>query len=232
MTRPAPLSTLGFEIDRRVPNYPKVRILIDDVELLNPAGRETGNDPADLFDTDALEPHPIPRRIAFYGCGCGEFGCSCVAGLVSAGDGVVRWSDFRSATGVYTDALPPDDEPDPARCEETFSHRLLLRDVAFDEEHYRSVIAAARADRSWETRSRAVVRLLKALRPDDVLWATSAGDQIEVVQVGGRATHTVLELPPGQPEEMAHALDVLLASHHPGRIAAERLWAVATPKRP
>src|SRR5215212_8923063 len=113
------MNKLQIQIDSSIPNYPKVRLLIDGSDLLATRRCDEGNDPADILDSGALLPMDPPRRIAFYGCGCGEFGCANVAGLVSRSRDVVTWADFLSLTGVYHSALPdPGYGPDPVELSE------------------------------------------------------------------------------------------------------------------
>ncbi len=108
------MHTLTIRVDQAAANYPEVRLLIDGDDLLAVGGIDRGNDPADILDSGALLPVDLPRRIAFYGCGCGEFSCANVAGLVARRGDVVEWSDFRCLTGAYDAALPdPEDSPDP-----------------------------------------------------------------------------------------------------------------------
>lgn len=204
------LSRLGLQVAAPIAseNYPTVRILIDGVELLNPEDQEIGNDPEHLFGTGALIPQPVPRRIAFYGCGCGSFGCSCVAGLVTEADGVVRWTDFRTVTGVYHSALPPNDGPPDPTANGGFSTRLLpIPDLAFDARQYHQAVALATADRTWETRTRVVVRLLRERLPDRAVWAEGHGARIQV-------RDGVIDLPAGTAQEVA---DTLAADLKAGR---------------
>lgn len=58
------MNELAISIDSRVPNYPKVRLLVDGEDLLASSGADEGNDPADILDTGALLPQDPPRRIA------------------------------------------------------------------------------------------------------------------------------------------------------------------------
>ena len=209
-----------------MPNYPTVRIVVDGEEVLTREGDTTGNDPEDLLDTDALEPQCIPRRIAFYGCGCGEFGCHCVAGLVSEGGGLVRWHDFRTVTGVYHSALPPFDAEEDVLSDPDVDWELLdLPDLTFDAAAYHWAVDAARTDRSWESRPRAIVRLARDRARDVQLWA-AAHDDVITVQHRDRAMlgSTDLPVPEGQVEPLADALVRLLARHDPREIAARGLW--------
>ncbi|WP_205475070.1 hypothetical protein [Nocardioides sp. SYSU D00038] len=223
------MSTLTIHVDRSISNYPKVILLIDGVERLTSTGDDEASDPADILDTGALLPTDPPRRVAFYGCGCGTFGCSNVTGLVVQSGDLVRWTDFLSLTGAYASALPdPEDGPDPAIGFDTDlpPKRHALPTFTFDREQYLNAVRAAMADRSWETRPRAVVRHLRALQPGTHPWATLTGESITVHHtVDGMAWSTDLPLPPGRPSQLAESLAALLDQGlDPRRIAAERLW--------
>ena len=203
-----------------------VRILVDGEEVLTREGDTTGNDAEHLLDTDALVPQATPRRIAFYGCGCGEFGCHCVAGLVSESDGLVRWHDFRTVTGVYHCALPPAGVEADALGDPDIDWDLLdLPDLAFDAADYHRAFDAARTDRSWESRPRVIVRLVRDRARDVQVWA-AARDDVITVQHRGRAMlgSTDLPVPDGPVEPLADALLRLLAQHDPREIAACSLW--------
>lgn len=223
------LSELRLVVETSLPNYPTVRILVDGEERLEPDGGGVGNDPADLLDTGALLPHAVPRRIALYGCGCGEFGCFCVAPLISEHDGVVRWSDFRTITGEYGAALSHNGTPDPAADPEVYSRRLELDDVWFDAAAYRAEVARAAADRGWESRARAVVRRLRELDPTWPGWAAREGDAVTVhYRVDGMADSADVAIPAGPVDRVAAALLDLVARHDdPREIEARGLWAAA-----
>lgn len=222
------VNELTIRIDSHVPNYPKVRLLIDGEDLLASTGADEGNDPADILDSGALLPQDPPRRIAFYGCACGEFGCANVAGLVVRRDHHVEWADFRTLTGIYHSALPEaGDGPDPlTRIEREWHRSLDLPTLTFERERYLAVVRAATADRSWETRPRAVIRHLKTLRPETTHWAGREGDRITIHhRVGRMPWSTDLLVPPGPPDVLAARLVALLDEDvDPRRIAAEGLW--------
>ena len=216
------MHTLTIRVDRGTANYPEVRLLVDGDDLLAVDGNDRGNDPADILDTGALLPVDPPRRIAFYGCGCGEFGCANVAGLITRRGDLVEWSDFRNLTGVYHSALPdPDDGPDPVAFEESDLPSRPYRDLptlTFDAEKYLGVVRSAMAARGWETRTRAVVRHVRELRPDLWLWAASDGDRITGLDAD-------LTVPEGPPDRLAARLVALLDDGvGPQRIEQERLW--------
>lgn len=82
------------------------------------------------------------------------------------------------------------------------------------------------ADRSWETRPRAVIRHMKELRPATTHWAAREGDGITVHHPVDRMVwSTDLLVPPGAPDILAARLVALLDDGvDPRRIAAERLW--------
>lgn len=96
----------------------------------------------------------------FYGCGCGEFGCANVAGLVIARGEQVEWTDFRSLTGIYHSALPePESGPDPVSgMRRIRPRRLELRTLTFETQRYVAVVHEAMSDRSWETRPWVLIR--------------------------------------------------------------------------
>lgn len=223
------MDRLEIRIDTAVPNYPKVLLLIDGTELLASLGSDERNDPADLLDSGALLPTDPPRRVAFYGCGCGEFGCANVAGLVRQSGRHVEWTDFCSLTGVYTGALAdPAYGPDPADSldEDVPPVRLDLPTLTFNAHEYFAVVEAAMNDRSWETRPRAVVRHMRALRPETTHWAVRDGDAITIHhRVDGKGWSTDLLVPPGPPDELAEKLLATLdQGFDPQRIASKRLW--------
>lgn len=222
------MNELTIRIDACVANYPKVRLLVDGEDLLASTGADEGNDPADILDSGALLPQDPPRRIAFYGCGCGTFGCANIAGLVVGRPDHVEWTDFRSLTGVYHAALPePGDGPDPAAGTGRGWRRPLdLPTLAFERQHYLAVVRDAMADRSWEARPRAVIRHLKELRPAMTHWAAREGDRITVHHRDDRMVwSTDLLVPPGAPDILAARLVALLEDGvDPRRIAAEGLW--------
>lgn len=201
------LHELTVRVDTSVPNRPAVRLLVDGTEVLASRENDTPNDPSDLLDTGALLPADPPVRVAFYGCGCGEFGCGNVAGLVRRVGDVVEWTDFCSVTGVYHSALPGEAGPDPL-AEADYDlpvHRHDLPTLRFDAEAYVATVHAATADRSWESRARAVTRLVAELRPGTVLWTEPDGDRLIVPSDDGRLT-----VPEGPAEEVARRLVGLL----------------------
>jgi hypothetical protein len=220
---------LAICIDTSTPNYPQVRLLVDGDDMLASTGDNEGNDPADILDTGALLPTDPPRRIAFYGCGCGEFGCANVAGLIISRDDRIEWTDFRSLTGAYHSALPePGEGPDPAVSDDwdVPPRRHHLPTLSFETKQYMDVVREAMADRSWETRPRAVIRHLRELRPDLTHWAARHGQSITVHhRVNGMAWSTDLQVPAGPTDRLAEALLTLLDQGiDPRRIAAEDLW--------
>ena len=144
------VSRLDLEVDTSVPQRPEVRVLVGGDEVLRTSGEERAS-PDGLLASGALLPHDPPRRIAFYGCSCGEFGCSVVAAVVKREGETIAWRDFRTVTGEYHDALPlPHAGPDPAQDDDVSSHPLDLPDMVFDAEPYLAEVARATADRSWE----------------------------------------------------------------------------------
>ncbi|GAA4084445.1 hypothetical protein ACFFOS_21715 [Nocardioides kongjuensis] len=223
------MNRLTIHVDRTVPNRPTVRLLIDGQDVLAGDGADQPNDAEDLLSSGALVPQDPPRRIAFYGCGCGEFGCSNVAGLVVRRGDVVEWTDFRTVTGEYHGALPIDPVPDPAVEEDVWSTALDLPTFRFDADLYDTTVRAAMTDSSWETWPRAVVRHLLRQYPDlgqrMAFWAAREGDAIEVALHLSAADPARLEVPRGRPEALAERLGALLdAGIGARRIADDGLW--------
>lgn len=231
------MNELAIHVDTSTPNYPVVRLLIDGEDILASGGSDQGNDPADILDTGALLPTDPPRRIAFYGCGCGEFGCAAVAGLVERRANQVVWHDFCSPTGVYRHALAePEDGPDPVAeldPDELPPDPVNLPAFVFDADRYLALIEGAMQDRSWETRPRAVIRHIKTLRPGWTHWAARTGDAITVHhRVGRMAWSTDLDVPAGSVKALAASLVELLEQGvDPRRIQAEGLWREGAPAR-
>jgi hypothetical protein len=224
------VNRLTIRVNASTPNYPKVRLLIDGEDLLASTGNNEGNDPADILDTGALLPVEPARRIAFYGCGCGEFGCANVAGVITRRDDRIEWTDFRSLTGVYHSALcEPEDGPDPATTDEwdAPSRRHDLPTLSFDAADYLVVVREAMADRSWETRPRAVIRHIRARRPEMKHWAARHGESITVHHlVNGMAWSTDLPVPSGPPDRLAVGLVALLDQGvDPRAIEVGNMWA-------
>lgn len=216
------LNELTIQVDTGVGNHPLVRLLVDGTELLARSGDDTPNDPSDLLDTGALLPSDPPLRVAFYGCGCGEFGCGNVAGLVRRSGDVVEWADFCSVTGIYHSALPGGDGPDPVAGDDHDLpvHRHDLPTLRFDAERYLATVRSAMADRTWESRPRAVARLVAEIRPGTILWVAQHGDQLVVPGNDARMT-----VPSGPVEAVAGRLvELLEGGSSLERIAARGSW--------
>ncbi len=148
--------TFGLRVvsDQRRPNWPTVRILIDGEDILGLEAHK-GFDPDKIFAESApLLPTDPSRRIAVYRCGCGEAGCSVIAPLIVDDGTTIEWRDFRDFTGVYVN---PDTDIAPAG-----GTKLGIPDVHFDADQYRTEVAKAVGDRSWETHARTTARLLRA----------------------------------------------------------------------
>jgi hypothetical protein len=139
------MNRLSIHVDTALPNRPTVRLLIDGAELLAIDGYDEPNSVDDLLGHGALVPQEPPRRVAFYGCGCGEFGCANVAGLVQRRRDVVEWTDFRTVTGEYVGALPIEDVLDPAVVAEVHSRKLPLPTLTFDAVVYLRTVRLATA---------------------------------------------------------------------------------------
>lgn len=157
------MATIGFRIDPgEYVDYPNVTVLVDGVDVIGAATDFIGFDPADLFDSGALVPEDVPRRVAVYRCNCGEAGCGCAAPIIERSGDLIRWHDFRDFVGVYvkpTIAV----EPDSGRS-------LPIADIEFDADDYLRAVADAAADRSWETRPRRIARLLLTSLRDTTGW--------------------------------------------------------------
>lgn len=108
------MNKLSIRVDVTSPSYPLVRLFVDGRESLTSTGETLPNDPADLLDTGALLPVDPPRRIAFYGCGCSDFGCSNVVRLVCAARPEARVHATFDGTGVSINH-----QLDPPRCTST-----------------------------------------------------------------------------------------------------------------
>jgi hypothetical protein len=224
------VSRLDLEVDTSVPQRPEVRVLVGGDEVLRTDGEER-NGPAGLLDNGALVPQLPPRRIALYGCGCGEFGCFVVAPLVERDGALVVWRDFRTVTGEYHDALPsPDSGPDPVQVDDVSSRPLPVPDLAFDAAQYDAEVARASADRSWETREHAVCRLSRG-RLDGwaLLWPVREGTVAMSRDFHG--AHVVLALPEGDPADLVAALAGVLRTPEVEAMLAATRWTPETERR-
>jgi hypothetical protein len=153
---------------------PTLSMLIDGrpvFESVNKSGYQ-GFDPATmLWDTDALSVTESARRVAMYRCSCGEPGCGVVAPLVSLEGDLVRWSDFRDYTGVFSEpTLDPEQESEYLGT--NHGHHLPMDDFSFDRVAYESAVKRARLDHSWESPERVTARIVSdALRADQETFA-------------------------------------------------------------
>lgn len=145
---------IRFDIDPDRPDWPVATILIDGHDVLGLDG-SLGFDPGDLLSPEnpLLPTHP-PRRIAVYRCSCGEAGCGCIAPVVVDEQHEIRWKDFRDFTGVY---VKPDTADSPSG-----GTKLGIPDLRFEAHQYRTEVARATADRTWESHGREVGRLFRA----------------------------------------------------------------------
>jgi hypothetical protein len=230
------VSRLDLEIDESSQNHPAVRVIIDGSERLRTSGEERSS-PDGLLASGALLPRDPPRRIAFYGCGCGEFGCSTVAGLVAREGGLVTWRDFRTVTGAYGGPLPdPDDLPDPLLTPADFlgdpygGSALDVADLAFDAEQYLTEVARAAADRSWETRAMAVCRVARdRLEGWRLLWPE--GSARVAMSRDFHGADVVLALPEGDPADLVAALAGVLRTPEVEAMLAATRWTPETERR-
>ena len=139
------MNELTIRIDTSVHGGHGVHLLIDGEDVLaETTGNTEPGTPASILASGALIPADPPRRIAFYGCSCGEFGCGNVAGIVVRRGSVVQWTDFCSVTGEYGSALPPD-EPDPVVADDWDlpPDRYDLPTYTFNAERYLATVRAA-----------------------------------------------------------------------------------------
>lgn len=107
--------------------------------------------PSPLLPTDPA------RRVAVYGCSCGEFGCGVIAVLIiaSADGRRISWVDPRNYTAAFSGPLP--DAPigwEGRRWED-------VPPLHFDRDQYLAEIERVRTDRFWETPARATARLVR-----------------------------------------------------------------------
>lgn len=176
------LSVLGLRVDvlDDRPDWPVVTILVDDRNPFEQvAAGWRGFDPGSILGPDSpLVPRDFGRRVAVQLCSCGIAGCGVIAPVITASpDGCrISWVDFRDWTGVF-------DRPTVDTEITTDGSRWNLPDLHFSRDQYLAEVARACADRSWETRRRAIARLVDAhLRERDVVlppglpfaWASPA----------------------------------------------------------
>jgi hypothetical protein len=143
-------------------DYPVVVLLVDGVEVLE--GRGNGFGPETLLHQgDPLLPVEPPRRVGLYKCGCGDAGCGITGCSISESDGVIRWFGFRDFVGRHGPL-------DPALEDDAESRAIDREDLIFDAAQYRAEVARAKADRSWETRSGRLGRLLRGRLEHQERW--------------------------------------------------------------
>ena len=188
--------------------YLVVKLYVDGTDLL--AGRDdhggVGWDPDEiLIDESPLLPATFPRRVALYRCGCGEPGCGNQTPLVSENGGYVDWSDFQSYTAVFEHPLLSETVTEVNALSDRWvedgeefhfvnlfgedegehaSHKVDLPDLRFDSSQYRTEVARAVADHSWEleeSESEQVVRLLRRHFAKDTSWLNGTPWTYEVV---------------------------------------------------
>jgi hypothetical protein len=106
--------------------------------------------------------------------------------------------------------------------------RLDLPDLHFDAEQYGAAVGAAMRDRSWESRARAVARLVREQLPDRNLWAAQHGDVLHLHhQYDGERwpSEVALAVPAGPAGVVADRLVALLeAGRDPREILRRQLW--------
>jgi hypothetical protein len=146
------LNELTLRVDHALGGTPVVTVVVDGEDVFRGIHRTRdyiGFHPDDILGSESpLLPSSLPRRVAVYRCNCGEAGCGVVAPLISGGDGVVSWYDFRDFTGVFVQ--PSADEP-LEEDEELDATELPFPEVSFDLKQYREEIDRATA--SWRNRS-------------------------------------------------------------------------------
>ena len=138
-----------------------MHIAIDDGSTVLAPDFTTGHDPELLLDTDALLPREPTTRIALYGCDVGGFESSAITARVRAAGKQVIWVDVRLVgEGFYRGAFPFGALPDPLVVkpqQATGTPRFL----EFDHAAYSEKVVEARDIRFWETRPRAVARMIR-----------------------------------------------------------------------
>lgn len=146
-----------------LPDYrPVVRILIDGRELLaGPRGdsedRYYGSPPAALVDGDVpLLQGQWARRLVLYICGCGVPADRCIAPVIRASDGTVRWTDFRQCWDG------PGIEPPVLELYPQASRPINIADLVFDHEQYFAEVQRVAAARESESNRRRIARRPKA----------------------------------------------------------------------
>jgi len=198
---------------------PVVGIMFDGVDFLESLNR-VGFDPDEILGPDSpLLPALWPARVAVYQCTCTVPGCGVAAPIIEQVGGFVRWSDFRTYTGVFEGPIEV--------LGRTGKGQLLSdREFFFDAEQYTSAIAAVTKDQ-WETPARVTARLVReALEVDprvaeaglevSGVWAVTSRERRPITWQIALRHHKrrefVIELGvgPGSPEERAAIiLDIL-----------------------
>lgn len=146
------VARLEIRVERGDEAGPQVRLLLNARDALGTGDFTTGNHPRDLFETGALVPSDVPRRVALYGCSCGIFGCSALTALISRTGNQITWTDFYDFhAGEYdgpfhADSLWPDPVHDP-ESEELPPRRMDLPSVTFSADQYLEMVHDA--TRAW-----------------------------------------------------------------------------------
>jgi hypothetical protein len=198
---------------------PVVGILFDGVDFLASLNR-VGFDPDVILGPDSpLLPALWPGRVAVYQCTCTVPGCGVAAPIIEQVGALVRWSDFRTYTGVF-------EGPVEVLGRTGRGQLLSDREFYFDAEQYAAAIASVRRYQ-WETPARVTARLVReALEVDprvaeaglEVGWVWAITWRVRrpiTWQIGFRhhkRREFVIELGvgPGSPEERAAIiLDIL-----------------------
>ena len=143
----AELSRLDLRVDADLddPDEFVVAVLVDGVALFELPGENgrVGTYPSE-FGLAAVPQHPA--RVVVATCACRNRGCEDLAPLVTADNGVVLWSDFRTFTGWDDYESPPIADAPPSA-----GHPSGIADLRFDAAQYAAEIRRFTADRSWWT---------------------------------------------------------------------------------
>jgi hypothetical protein len=141
--------------DCEIPGWFEARFFVSGKDI--GGKRWMGWDPDKILGVASpLLPTDPPRRVAVYLCACTNAGCASLAPLIHEAGDYVQWLDVKSLTGVF-DEEPTSEHPLTADQNRSADYA----GITFDASQYRSEIARASMDRSWESTSRATARLLQ-----------------------------------------------------------------------
>lgn len=136
-------------------NFPGVRLIVDDLDLLTWARREdryVGIEPAGMLGAASdLLPVVPPRRVMLYFTGTPDPAEPCLTALVRLRGDRVIWADVRESlvnTGDFD--ASGDDDIDVDR-HTVDSWPLGVPDIVFDRQQYLAEVRQAIGDREWES---------------------------------------------------------------------------------